>query len=155
MSSYRFAVLWLKAFRESAEKVCALYADDFLFEDLILDQSITDKEDLHRVFAPYANKDLDNGIGINLFRIDEYIGDARSGIIRWTWEPAGSAAFLGVPTGGKTFSTSGQTFHIYDADGRITRESTYWDAVSPLHTLGLPVSIHGGVAAPVPAPAAV
>ena len=36
MSSYRFAVLWLKAFRESAEKVCALYADDFLFEDLIL-----------------------------------------------------------------------------------------------------------------------
>jgi steroid delta-isomerase-like uncharacterized protein len=101
MSSYRFAVLWLKAFRESAEKVCALYADDFLFEDLILEQSITDKEDLRRVFAPYANADRDNGIGINAFRIDEYIGDSRSGIIRWTWEPDGPTAFLGVPTGGE------------------------------------------------------
>ncbi len=27
MSSRRFAVLWLKAFRESAEKVCTLHAD--------------------------------------------------------------------------------------------------------------------------------
>ncbi len=149
MSSYRFAVQWLKAFRESAEKVCALYADDFLFEDLILDQSITDKAELHRVFAPYANADRANGIGINVFRIDEYIGDARSGLIRWTWEPDGSAAFLGVPTGGRPFATSGQTFHIYDADGRIRRESTYWDAVAPLHTLGLPVSAHGGITAPV------
>ncbi|CUU59786.1 conserved hypothetical protein, steroid delta-isomerase-related [Parafrankia irregularis] len=148
MSSYRFAVLWLKAFRESAEKVCALYADDFLFEDLILDQSITDKEELHRVFAPYANADRDNGIGINCFRIDEYIGDSRSGIIRWSWEPDGAAAFLGVPTAGKPFSTSGQTFHVYDTDGRIRRESTYWDAVAPLAAIGLPLSVHGGVAGP-------
>ncbi|WP_307874883.1 ketosteroid isomerase-related protein [Frankia nepalensis] len=137
---------WLKAFRESAEKVCALYADDFLFEDLILDQSITDKAELHRVFAPYANTDRANGIGINRFRIDEYIGDSHSGIIRWSWEPDGAAAFLGVPTGGKPFSTSGQTFHIYDEDGRIRRESTYWDAVAPLAAIGLALSVHGGVA---------
>ena len=32
--SYRFAILWLKAFRDSPEKVCDLYADDFLFEGL-------------------------------------------------------------------------------------------------------------------------
>ena len=63
--NYAFAIKWLKAFRTSPEEVCALYADDFLFEDLMLDQSITDKDDLHRVFAPYANKDPDNGIGIH------------------------------------------------------------------------------------------
>ena len=55
--SFRFAVMWLKAFRESADKVCELYADEFLFEDLMLGQSITDKGDLARAFALYANTD--------------------------------------------------------------------------------------------------
>ena len=34
--NYRFAVEWLKAFRDSSETVCKLYADDCLFEDLML-----------------------------------------------------------------------------------------------------------------------
>ncbi|WP_131786050.1 hypothetical protein [Protofrankia symbiont of Coriaria ruscifolia] len=54
-----------------------------------------------------------------------------------------------LPTGGKPFSTSGQTFHGYDSDGRIRRELTYWDAAAPLHAPGLPVSIHRGVTGPV------
>ena len=73
--SHFFAVKWLKAFRESSEAVVALYADDFLFEDPILGQRITSKDELLKVFAPYANKDTENGIGINNFRIDEVVGD--------------------------------------------------------------------------------
>jgi steroid delta-isomerase-like uncharacterized protein len=144
--SYRFAVLWLKAFRESAEKVCTLYADDFLFEDLMLGQSITDKADLARAFAPYANDDLTNGIGVHQFRIDEVIGDENSALIRWSWQAIGAAAFLGVPTNGKVVGTTGHTFHIYEG-GRIKRESTYWDATSILADLGQPLS-KLGVAAP-------
>jgi steroid delta-isomerase-like uncharacterized protein len=140
--SYRFAVLWLKAFRDSPEKVCDLYADDFLFEDLMLGQSITDKADLYRAFAPYANKDITNGVGVHLFRIDEYVGDENRGLIRWSWEAHGAAAFLGVPTNGKVVGTSGHTMHVYQG-GKIKRESTYWDATSILRDLGLPVSTQG------------
>lgn len=150
--SFRFAVMWLKAFRESADKVCELYADEFLFEDLMLGQSITDKASLARAFAPYANDDPGNGIGIHQFRIDEVIGDDDRALIRWTWRAIGAAAFLGVPTNGKVVGTTGHTMHIYEG-GRIKRESTYWDATSVLRDLGQPVSALGVTAPRVSAPA--
>ena len=149
--SFRFAVMWLKAFRESADKVCELYADEFLFEDLMLGQSITDKGDLARAFAPYANTDPGNGIGIHQFRIDEVIGDDDRALIRWTWQAIGAAAFLGVPTNGKVVGTTGHTMHIYEG-GRIKRESTYWDATSVLRDLGQPVSAQGVTAPRVSTP---
>jgi len=137
--SHSFAVKWLKAFRTSAEAVVALYADDFLFEDPILGQSITSKEELLRVFAPYANKDTENGIGINNFRIDEVVGDEKAAIYRWTWSAPSAAAFVGVPTNGKVPGARGITFHIYDADGLIKREESFWDVSTAVRDLGLPV----------------
>lgn len=134
-----FAVKWLKAFRESPEAVVALYADDFLFEDPILGQSITSKEELLRVFAPYANADTSNGIGINNFRIDEVVGDDKAAIYRWTWNAPTAAAFVGVPTNGKVPGSRGITFHMYDTDGRIKREASFWDVATSVRDLGLPV----------------
>jgi steroid delta-isomerase-like uncharacterized protein len=135
---YNFAVKWLKAFRTSAEEVCALYADDFLFEDPMLDQTgITSKADLHRVFAPYANKDHDNGIGVHNFRIRSYIGDEKSGLIRWEWGPESAAVFLGLDVSGKPFWTQGHTFHVYDDEGKIVRESSWWDAAAILRQIGM------------------
>ena len=137
--SHAFAVKWLKAFRESAEAVVALYADDFLFEDPILGQSITSREELLRVFAPYANTDTENGIGINNFRIDEVVGDEKAAIYRWTWHAPTAAAFVGVPTNGRVPGARGITFHIYDTDGRIKREESFWDCATAVRDLGLPV----------------
>jgi steroid delta-isomerase-like uncharacterized protein len=134
--NYAFAVKWLKAFRTSAEEVCKLYADDFLFEDPMLDQTaITDKEDLHRIFAPYANKDPENGIGIHNFRIRSYTGDAKSGLIRWEWTPEHAAIFLGLDVKDKPFWTQGHTFHVYNDEGRIVRESSWWDAAQVLRSV--------------------
>jgi steroid delta-isomerase-like uncharacterized protein len=135
--NYAFAVKWLKAFRTSSEEVCKLYADDFLFEDLMLDQSITDKADLHRVFAPYANTDRTNGIGVHNFRIRGYEGDERSGLIRWEWTPEDAAVFLGLDVTDKPFWTQGHTFHQYNEDGLIVRESSWWDAAAVLRQVGL------------------
>jgi steroid delta-isomerase-like uncharacterized protein len=133
--NYAFAVKWLKAFRTSSEEVCQLYADDFLFEDLMLDQSITDKDDLHRVFAPYANKDPENGIGIHNFRIRSYVGDERSGLIRWEWSPESAAIFLGLDVTNKPFWTQGHTFHVYNEEGKIVRESSWWDAAQVVRSV--------------------
>jgi steroid delta-isomerase-like uncharacterized protein len=137
--SHSFAVKWLKAFRESPEAVVALYADDFLFEDPILGQKITDRDELLRVFAPYANKDTENGIGINNFRIDEVVGDEKSAIYRWTWKAPTATAFVGVPANGKVPGARGLTFHIYNEAGLITREASLWDIATAAADLGQPI----------------
>ncbi|WP_067656603.1 ketosteroid isomerase-related protein [Nocardia harenae] len=149
--SHFFAVKWLKAFRESPEAVVALYADEFLFEDPILGQRITSKEELLRVFAPYANKDPENGIGINNFRIDEVIGDEHSAVYRWTWDAPTATAFVGIPAGGKVPGSRGLTFHVYDADGRITKEASLWDVATAVAELGQPITPRAVATLPVPA----
>lgn len=133
MSDLSFAVKWLKAFRSSPADVVALYGEPFSFTDPILDQhGISEREDLLRVFAPYANTDESNGIGINNFRVDEVIGDSAAAVYRWTWEAPTAQAFLGIPTPGATPGARGITFHIYESDGLISREESYWDAVTAL-----------------------
>lgn len=135
---YAFSVRWLKAFRTSSEAVCALYDDDFSFSDPMLDQyQITDKADLHRLFAPYANTDPENGIGIHNFRIRGYVGDRRSGLIRWEWGPDSAAVFLGLDVAGKPFWTQGHTYHEYNEAGKITFESSWWDAAAVLRGIGM------------------
>lgn len=137
--SHFFAVKWLKAFRESPEAIVALYADEFLFEDPILGQRITDKDELLRVFVPYANKDTENGIGINNFRIDEVVGDEKSAIYRWTWEAPTATAFVGLPANGKVPGTRGLTFHVYNDAGLIVKEASLWDIATAAAELGQPV----------------
>ena len=136
---YSFAVKWLKAFRHSADRVCALYADDFVFEDPILDQyQIRDKGDLNRIFVLYANKDTENGFGVHNFRIRGYEGDRKSGLIRWEWGPEHAGNFVGLDVVGKPFTTQGHTFHQYTEDGRIARESSWWDFTPILVQIGYP-----------------
>ncbi len=137
---YNFAVKWLKAFRESPESVCELYDDrGFTFDDVMLDQyHIDNKPDLLRLFAPYANKDTENGIGLHNFKIRSYIGDEQCGLIRWDWNPEHAAVFLGLDVAGKPFGTQGHTFHIYE-NGLIKRESSWWDAAAVMRQVG-PVS---------------
>jgi steroid delta-isomerase-like uncharacterized protein len=137
--NYAFAVKWLKAFRESADSVCQLYADDFVFEDPILDQyQIRDKGDLGRIFSLYANKDRTNGYGVHNFRIRGYEGDERSGLIRWEWTPEDAGFFIGLDVTDKPFFTQGHTFHQYDEDGRIVRESSWWDVGAILTAINYP-----------------
>jgi steroid delta-isomerase-like uncharacterized protein len=137
--NYSFAVKWLRAFRDSPERIVAMYADDFVFEDPILDQfQINDRGDLARIFSLYANKDTENGYGIHNFRIRGYEGDAKSGLIRWEWGPEHAGNFVGLDVLDKPFTTQGHTFHIYDDDGKIVRESSWWDFTPILVQIGYP-----------------
>jgi steroid delta-isomerase-like uncharacterized protein len=138
---YNFGIEWLKAFREASETVCALYEDDgFVFEDEMLDQhNINTKPDLLRLFSLYANKDPENGFGIHNFKIRSYVGDKRSGLLRWEWTPEHAAMFIGLDVAGKPFGTQGHTFHMYNEAGKIVRESSWWDAAQILRCVG-PVS---------------
>ncbi len=138
--NYRFAIEWLRAFRSGPEATLALYADDFLFEDEILDAAFTDKAVFARMMAPYSNTDPTNGIGIHNFQIKGYVGDKTCGLILWTWEAIHCSAFLGLPTNGKTISTDGHSWQVYDDNGKIKRESAWWDPVPILQQLEYPVT---------------
>ena len=65
--NFAWAHMWIKTFAESADKVMDLYADVFLFEDLLLGQQITDKEELRRSFKVFENTDPPGPTGTNVF----------------------------------------------------------------------------------------
>ena len=65
---------WIKTFFESADKIITYYADQFVFEDATLFQTITDKEELHAAFVPFANKDPDSPVGVHYFDVIRYDG---------------------------------------------------------------------------------
>ena len=71
--------------------------------------------------------------------VDEVVGDANAAIYRWTWQAPTATAFVGVPTDGKVPGARGITFHVYDSDGRIKREASFWDVSTAVRDLGLPV----------------
>ena len=133
---------WLDAFAAGPEAAVAFYADDFVFDDVPLEQAIRgDKAALGRAFAPFANRDPGNGVGLHRFTVLEYIGDARSGVVHWQWIATDAAAFFGLPTGERTtIETTGMSFHQY-RDGLISRELVYWDQIHPIQRLGYPVQV--------------
>jgi steroid delta-isomerase-like uncharacterized protein len=128
--------MWIKTFAESADKVVQLYADPFLFEDLLLGQQITDKEELRRAFKIFENTEPPGPAGTNTFEVLRYTGDAHYGVIEWEWQGRHVGEFLGVPAAGKATIVRGMTFHTYE-HGKIVREATFWDAVTALQQLGV------------------
>lgn len=139
--NYGFAVNWLRAFRSGVEPTLALYADEpeFFFEDEILDAYFRDKAEFGRMMGPYSNTDPNNGIGIHNFQIKEYVGDETCGTIYWTWTALYCSSFLDMPTNGATLHTDGHSWQVYNKQGKIARESAWWDAVPIARQLGVPV----------------
>lgn len=135
-----WATSWIKSFGSSPEEGVSFYADEFIFEDIPLDQDIrNNKEDLFRCFMPYANTDASNGYGIHNFDVDDYVGDENSGFIVWRWEATDCAAFFGLPVpAGQKLHTRGITGHVYE-NGKVTREWTHSDQATILKQLGYPV----------------
>lgn len=137
--NFEWSKNWHETFGRSAQEIVDGWADgvDIVHEDPILDQRSTTKEELLATFAPYSNRDPDNGIGIHTFVANEYVGNAQSGVSHWTWTAEGCSEFLGIPTNGKTISTRGVTVNVFDESGKILREFSYWDAVSVYRQLGV------------------
>lgn len=65
---------WIRTFFESATKIVDFYADEFVFEDISLFQTIDDKKELYAAFAPFENKDPDSPIGVHWFDVIRYDG---------------------------------------------------------------------------------
>ncbi|OBH11805.1 ketosteroid isomerase-related protein [Mycobacterium sp. E1747] len=139
---------WTAALTSDTAAAVDLYADDLVYDDHadsdhMIDTAITKDELLPRL-APYANKDAANGLGLHTFTATEAfelagVGGNPAVVILWDWSGQGLDTYRGVPTQGKTLSTRGITWHQLNADGKVERETTYWNDTPVLQGLGLPI----------------
>lgn len=147
-SATAHAQAWVEALTSDTAAAVDLYADDLVYDDHgdsdhVIDTAIT-KSELRPRLAPFANKDAGNGVGLHSFTATEAFALAGVGgnpavVILWDWTGEGLHTYRGVPTGGKTLSTRGITWHQLDAEGKIERETTYWNDTPVLQELGLPI----------------
>lgn len=68
---------WIDTFfNGGAEAIVHFYADEFVFEDVTLFQTIDNKEDLYRAFLPFNNAGPDSPAGVHQFDVIRYDGGA-------------------------------------------------------------------------------
>lgn len=139
---------WVNALTSDTAAAVALYADDLVYDDHadtdhVIDTAIT-KAELEPRLAPFANADPANGAGLHTFTATEAfqlagVAGQPAVVILWEWTGEGLHTYRGVPTEGKTLGTTGITWHQLDTDGKIARETTYWNDTPVLQELGLPI----------------
>jgi steroid delta-isomerase-like uncharacterized protein len=149
MSDYSdHARRWASLITSDTDAAVDLFADELVYDDRrdvdhVFDTA-SDKTQLRERIAPFANADANNGLGIHRFEVLDVIdaagtSGARAVAILWQWTGEHLENFRGVPTGGQPLSARGQTWHQFDAAGKVDRESTYWNDVPVYQQLGLPV----------------
>jgi len=149
MSDYSdHARRWASLITSDTDAAVDLFADELVYDDRrdvdhVFDTA-TDKAQLRERIAPFANADAGNGLGLHRFEVLDVIeaagtNGARAVAIVWQWTGEYLENFRGVPTGGQALSARGQTWHQFDAAGKVDRESTYWNDVPVYQQLGLPV----------------
>ena len=133
---------WTTAIVSDTDAVLDLYADELQYDDRrdfdhVVD-SPTSKVELRERLVPFAG----GNHAFEVLEVLESLGDqgSRAVTFLWKWTGENLDSYRGVPTGGRTLSTRGQTWHQLDADGRIVRESTFWNDTPVLQELGLPVA---------------
>lgn len=142
------AARWATLITSDTDAAVGLFADELLYDDHrdvdhVYDTA-TDKGQLRERIESFANADPHNGLGIHRFEVLDVIdmtgtNGARAVTILWRWTGEHLENFRGVPTDGTALSTRGQTWHEFDASGKVVRESTYWNDVPVFQQLGLPV----------------
>lgn len=132
-----YAEKWLRLLNEDAQAAVDLYADSFFFEDLPLEQEITDKEELLLAFLPFVITNPPGPGGTHKLELKQYIGDERMGLIKWIWKGQHTGDFLTIPAAGKETVVEGLTFHVYNQEGKIVHESTCGNMVGALQQLGV------------------
>jgi len=66
---------WIDTFfTGGAAAIIHYYADEFVFEDVTLFQTITNKDDLYRAFLPFNNNGPDSPAGVHQFDVIRYDG---------------------------------------------------------------------------------
>lgn len=147
-NNHDHAQRWASLITTDTDATLDLYADELIYDDRrdrdhVFDTA-TDKAQLRERIAPFANSDIDNGLGVHRFEVLDVIDGVgadggRSVAVLWQWTGEHLENYRGVPAGGQVLQARGQTWHQFDAAGKVNRESTFWNDVPVFQQLGLPV----------------
>ena len=127
-----FAKEWITAYNEQdIERQLALYADDFEFEDVMFPMKCRGKEELRALLREFHALPDEHST-----EFVKFTGDSTGGAIEWTWTAnLKSPKFLGVPSAGKTFHTSGISALTFE-NGKIVVHRDMWNAAAIFKDLG-------------------
>ena len=130
---------WALALGTDVDALAELYADWFTLEHGMVDDhlrdTITDRDALRSALGGLSSGEN----GTYTFTATEWLGGEDYGLIHWNVAIEGATTFRGIPTDGKTLTGIGSTFQQFDADGKISYESTYWEDNRIFEQLGLPI----------------
>jgi steroid delta-isomerase-like uncharacterized protein len=130
---------WCTALGNDIAALRAMYSDFFTLEYTMVDDheedTITDSGMLAAALGGISAKEN----GVYTFTPTEVFEGNGHQLTHWTVTIEGASTYRGLPTGGKTLTTIGSTFHEFDADGRILLESTCWEDNRVFVQLGLPI----------------
>jgi steroid delta-isomerase-like uncharacterized protein len=140
---------WATNITSDTEATVDLFADEFIYDDgrdadHVYDTA-TYKPQLRQRIEAFANDDAANGLGVHRFDVREAIETAgrdghRAVTILWDWTGDHLANYRGIPVpSGKTLTARGQTWHEFDENDKVVRESTYFCDTPVFQELGLPV----------------
>lgn len=124
---------WLETYNRGDLDGCmAYYTDDVEFEDPIFGERVSGKPALREAFGKFFFT------GVTILRFLDWSGGAEGGAVEWEWTAKWGAnrTFLGFEASLKHFVVRGVTV-LKLRDGKISRQTDYWDARSALRQLGV------------------
>ena len=140
-----FAKTWADTRQNDLAAHRDLYAgeEEFAIETRMIDDHLGDTvsttEEFNEELAQYANKDLENGLGVQSFTVTEAFPGNGHILIHWDYSGEGAATFRGLPVEGKTLTSKGSTFLQLNDAGKIVLESTILNENPIFQQLGLPI----------------
>ena len=145
MTSIEFAQRWAQTRTNDLAAHRGLYAADneFCVETRMVDDHLGDTistgEEFAEGLAAYANKDADNGLGVQTIAVTEAFAGNGHVMIHWDWKVEGAASYRGLAAEGKTLTSNGSTFLQFNNAGKIILESTFLNENPVFQQLGLPI----------------
>lgn len=122
---------WLKEYEEGFTHMRTFYAERFEFEDVPTGARASTFDEVEQ----FLNAFLEGG-GEQEFTATAYRGDARSGVVEWTWHGRHGADVEGIPLAGKQTEVDGCSVFVFDDEGRIAGERDFWDLATMLRQAG-------------------
>jgi len=126
----QWAVSWSSG---DVDKLLPLFTDDVRYEDVTFG-AVNQGKNALRDFAATtfgAFADLKFELESRLVA-----ADGRSGAMEWTWRGRQTKDLPGLPATNKTFEVRGATVVDF-TDGKISRNSDYWDLATYMKQVGL------------------
>ncbi len=131
--SESFIRAWLDTYNRGDLDGCmACYTNDVEFEDPIFGERISGKAALSKAFSTFFFT------GVTTLRFLAWSGGPTGGAAEWEWTTnwGPNRKFLGFDASNKRFVVRGVTV-LKLRDGKIVRQTDYWDARGALDQLGV------------------